>query len=228
LRHVREAIKQTELRLSRENQPDNPSAKVLSVFELATLGALLRDTAPEQAIETYSRAMPIQEALLARSLDNLDFKRRLAHVHAEMALPLRTLHRFDEATLHLSKAVEIERGLGEPQPFTHLEWGDLLLAKRDRIGARQHYETALRLAEKAIVAKPEPMELRRELADCYERLGAFHHSAREWTRAREWYAKSLEIWTNWTKWGVSSIYDQARRKQAAQLVARYRKLHGVS
>jgi tetratricopeptide (TPR) repeat protein len=228
LRHVREAIKQTELRLSRENQPDNPSAKVLSVFELATLGALLRDTAPEQAIETYSRAMPIQEALLARSLDNLDFKRRLAHVHAEMALPLRTLHRFDEATLHLSKAVEIERGLGEPQPFTHLEWGDLLLAKRDRIGARQHYETALRLAEKAIVAQPEPMQLRRELADCYERLGEFHHSAHEWTQAREWYAKSLDIWTNWTKWGVSSIYDQARRKQAAQLVARYRKLHGVS
>src|SRR5689334_22929557 len=152
----------------------------------------------------------------------------LEYVHDETALPLRKQGRIEEAKAHQSKAVEIERGLGEPQPFTHMESGDLLLSRRDRNGAREQYETALALAEKAVAARPEPMQLRRELADCYERLGGFHGTAREWKQARDWYAKSLDLWNNWTHWGVSSVYDQRRRSQAARAVARYGRLLSIN
>lgn len=59
------------------------------------------------------------------------------------------------------------------------------------------------------------MQLRRELADCYERLGAYYAAAHEEASAHEWYAKSVEVWRNWTKWGISSAYN-IRREKAAQ------------
>jgi tetratricopeptide (TPR) repeat protein len=224
LRNVQEGINQLEFSVSRTSEPENVVDKGFLAQGYAMLGALLRDTAPKQSIAAYSRAFPIREMLLGRSPTNLNVKRSLARAHAEIALPLRKLGRVEEAKAHLTKAVEIERGLGEPQPFTHMEWGDLLLAQRDRNGAREQYETALALAEKAVAARPEPMQLRRELADCYERLGEFHASGRDWKQARDSYAKSLDIWNNWTKWGVSSSYDQRRRKEAERAVARYGRL----
>jgi tetratricopeptide (TPR) repeat protein len=224
LRNVREAINQLEFSVSRASEPDNVVGKAILAQGYAMLGALLRDTAPEQSIAAYSRAFPIREMLLGRSPTNLNVKRSLARAHAEIALPLRKLGRVEEAKAHLTKAVEIERGLGEPQPFTHMEWGDLLLAQRDRNGAREQYETALALAEKAVAARPEPMQLRRELADCYERLAQFQAGAREWKQGRDWYAKSLNVWDNWTQWGVSSVYDQRRRDEAVRAVARYGRL----
>jgi tetratricopeptide (TPR) repeat protein len=228
LRNMREAINQLELRVSTASEPDDLVAKAALAYGYATMGALFRETAPEQSIAAYFRAIPIQEALLGRSPNNLNVRRSLANAHAEIALPLRKLARIEDARLHLNKAVEIERAVGEPQAFTHMEWGDLLLARLDRNGAREQFETALALAEKAVAARPEPMQLRRELADCYERLGEFHAGAREWKQARNWYAKSLDLWNNWTQWGVSSVYDQRRRKEALLAVTRYGRLLSIN
>ena len=56
------------------------------------------------------------------------------------------------------------------------------------------------------------MQLRSDLADCYERLGANYAAVGDKTSAREWYAKSVEVWKNWTKWGLSSAYNIRREK----------------
>ena len=63
------------------------------------------------------------------------------------------------------------------------------------------------------------MQLRRELADCHERLGAFYQSGGDLLLARDHYGKSLTIWRDWTKHGVSSVYNQRREKAAVLAVA---------
>ena len=72
----------------------------------------------------------------------------------------------------------------------------------------------MRLAEKAVEERPEEMELRRELADCYEQLAEFQRAAGQRAEAREWYGKSLAIWREWKKYGVSSVYTERGEKHA--------------
>jgi tetratricopeptide (TPR) repeat protein len=99
--------------------------------------------------------------------------------------------------------------------------GDLSLDTGDRTRALDEYRRALEIAEKEVSAKPFMIPLRRDLADCYERLGAYHAGAQQWSEAREWYRKSLTVWQEWTKWGVSSVYDQRRASEAEQAVEKY-------
>jgi serine/threonine protein kinase len=218
LRDVREAVRLAEEHA--RTDPDDIAARDGVAAAYAGLAAFLRETEPEQSIEHYLKVIPVQELLLQKSPRNWFARRTLAQTHAELALPLRKLGRLEEAKAHLARAVEIERGLGELRSFTAGEQGDLALATGDRDGALGHYQNALALAEKAVEARPEDMQLRRELADCHERLAEFHARAREWRQAREWYGKSLGVWKEWTRWGVSSVYNQRREKQAAAALAR--------
>jgi tetratricopeptide (TPR) repeat protein len=219
LRDLREAVRLAEAHAATD--PDDLAAREGVAAAYAGLAALLRETEPEQSVEAYFKVIPVQELLLQKSPRNWFARRTLAQAHAELALPLRKLGRLEEAKTHLARAVEIERALGDLRSFTAGEQGALALGAGDRAGALAHYQNALALAEKAVAARPEDMQLRRELADCHERLAEFHARAREWQQAREWYAKSLAVWKEWTRWGVSSVYDQRREKQAAALLARF-------
>jgi len=114
----------------------------------------------------------------------------------------------------------LEDEIVEPGAFTRGELGDHLSSVGERERAASAYLQAIESAQRAVNERPQDMELRRELADCYERLGQFHIRTREWSPAGDWYAKSLEVWATWTRWGVSSVYNVRRQQQAAAWMAR--------
>jgi tetratricopeptide (TPR) repeat protein len=143
-----------------------------------------------------------------------------ANPHTAIAYPLRKLGRRKEALAELQKALELERKNSTASSLTHNEMGDLLLDMGDRAGALEQYRRAVAIAENVVEKKPRVMPYRQDLADCYERLGAFHAGAREWDQAREWYGKSLVVWKEWTQWGVSSPYNLLSEKKAAQAITR--------
>jgi eukaryotic-like serine/threonine-protein kinase len=185
------------------------------------LAALLRDSDPAGAVEACRRAM---------SEGRIDTgpRRRistygipgLGNPYAAIAYPLRKLGRRKEALAELQKALELERKNSTASSLTHNEMGDVLLEMGDRVGALEQYRRALVIAENWVEKMPRVMMFRPDLADCYERLGAFHASAREWDQGREWYGKSLVVWKEWTQWGVSSPYNLRREKKAAQAITR--------
>jgi tetratricopeptide (TPR) repeat protein len=121
----------------------------------------------------------------------------------------------------LRKALELERTRSEMTSFTRNEMGDLLLEMGNRTGALKEYRQALAIAERAVDEMPGMMQLRRELADCYERLGYFYVSSpsKEWGQARVWYGKALAVWRDWTRYGVSSPYNIRREQEAARMLA---------
>src|SRR5262249_48243707 len=90
----------------------------------------------------------------------------------------------------------------------------------EREQALSSFREAVRLAEETVEERAEDMELRRELADCYERLADFHRSLGQTSQAGEWYGKSLAIWRGWKKYGVSSVYSVRREKQVAAALGR--------
>jgi tetratricopeptide (TPR) repeat protein len=186
----------------------------------AKLGAVTREADPSKAVAAYARSVQLLAQVLERTPTNLRLKRDIARVHAEGAMPLRNSGQADRARQWLQRALDVEREIGEPASFTRLELGDAFLARRERDKALQQYTEAVPIAEKAIEARPQTMQLRRELADCHERLGAFHQSGGNLPLARDHYSKSLAIWRDWTKHGVSSIYNQRREKAATLAVAR--------
>lgn len=186
----------------------------------ARLGAVTREADPSKAVAAYARSVQLLALVLERTPTNLRLKRDIARVHAESAMPLRNSGQADRALQWLQRALDVEREIGEPASFTHLELGDAFLARRERNKALQQYTDAVPIAEKAIEARPQTMQLRRELADCHERLGAFHQSGGNLPLALDHYSKSQAIWRDWTKHGVSSIYNQRREKAAALAVER--------
>ena len=181
----------------------------------ALLGALRRDTNPAESAAAYREAITIYPKESQSSREATE----LASYHSEMALPLRKLGRLGEAREHLDEALSIEDSIPAPKAFTRNELGDLLLESGEREQALHHYRAALTLAEQAVVKRPQDMQCRRELADCYERLGNFHARAGNGPEALAWYRKSVDLWNNWTRWGVSSVYNERRAVKAAQLVA---------
>ena len=63
------------------------------------------------------------------------------------------------------------------------------------------------------------MHARRDLGEAYERYGQFHASGQDWQPARDWYQKSLDIWRNWSQFGVVNPYSVRREREAARLLA---------
>ncbi|MBI1787040.1 MAG: protein kinase [Acidobacteria bacterium] len=167
----------------------------------AGLGALTRD--PVRALEFYRKAVPLLKGPA------------LAASRAQMAYPLRKLGRRQEAASELETALEAQRTV-----FALSELGDLRLEQGDAAAAMAHYREAVELGQREVAVKPYYMPGRRRLADAYSRMARLHEHARNWEAAGEWHGKSLAIWKEWTKWGVSSPYNVRRERQAAQAVLR--------
>jgi tetratricopeptide (TPR) repeat protein len=181
-------------------QPDADTSALAEV--LMSVGAALRESDPVQSLEHYRRALSLTQGEMQ------------ARCRAEMALPLRKLGRRAEALAGL------ELSLASSDVLIWLEYGDALLEGGRTNEAYEAYRRARKEAEAAVARAPHWMHFRRDLADCYQRFGAYDAAQGMWANAREWYRKSLEIWRDWSKWGVSSVYDQTRLKAAAADLAR--------
>jgi tRNA A-37 threonylcarbamoyl transferase component Bud32 len=190
---------------------------------------------PEQALPHVNRALEIYEQLTQRDARDASFRDDLARAYrtkaalledrdpaaavelcrraivsdpgarAQVAQPLRRLGRAQEALDELTKAQAAPLSDADAI-MARLALGDQRLAQGDRNAATDEWRQALDIAQKAVAGKPYMMPLRKSLADCYERLGLFE--------------KSLEVWKDWTRWGVSSSYDQNRKRRAEKMLVR--------
>ncbi len=95
-----------------------------------------------------------------------------------------------------------------------------LLLESDPAEAAVHLRRALAAAEELVRLHPADPWGRRDIADCYESLGRLHAKAGDRSEAREWFRKSVEVWSHWTTWGISSVYDVQRKQAALQALAR--------
>jgi tetratricopeptide (TPR) repeat protein len=146
---------------------------------------------------------------------------------ASLAESLRILGHRAEALEALRRSIQIRTAMLERNP-THFvrrldllrsrnQLAGLLLEMGDRDGAMAEYRQALTMAEEMASAHPDHLLARRDLADTYEGLGRYYERE-DRRQAREWYQKSLDIWTAWP--GSSTRMDQGHRDRAAKAVAR--------
>jgi tetratricopeptide (TPR) repeat protein len=224
LLHARECIRLWKDALL--SDPADGSARIYLAASGEVLGAILRESDPEESVRAYGIVIEKTGELLNQTPGNLKAQRLLTGARAEIALPLRKLGKAAEARKSLLDARQVEEAIGEPGSFTRNEFGDLELEAGNREDALLHYRAALDLAEKRIEVRPQDMQARRELADTYERLAHFYELSGQWAEAGEWHGKSLAVWQTWTNYGISSVYNTRREEQAAAAITRVRAKHG--
>jgi len=117
-----------------------------------------------------------------RVAQNRTYRRRVIRLYAEAAELQRRLGNREKAGDSLQQAIALEKEISEPQTYTRLAQGNLHLGDGASDKARESFWEAVRLATAAVERRPEDMELRREQADCFERLAEFHQSASQWAR----------------------------------------------
>ncbi len=152
-----------------------------------------------------------------------------AYTGPALALALQKLGRNGEALEMGRRAVQaqgrrMEREQGRSDMVLellriHNRIGEMSLAMRDYRAALDHYHEAVALGQDLLRSRPSDLVLYRDLADCYENLGRWYER-RDRAQAREWYRKSLDIWSAWPRTAVSTSFDRQRREQAARAVSR--------
>ena len=196
--------------------------------------SLLVDEDPGRAAEQCRRGI----GLLAGVTVWGDHGRVLTFM--DLARALQKLGRANEALEMLRKALTIQERIVtmDPDQTDERLWilrihnltGGVLQDMGDFAGAIGEHRQALAIAEELLRSHSSLPELRRDEADCYERLGQVHEalgkrqsSPDHWRESRYWYERSLELWDHWTDWGVSSPLSSRRREAALKAVARSEK-----
>jgi tetratricopeptide (TPR) repeat protein len=146
-----------------------------------------------------------------------------------LADALHKLGRDSEALDALRSAIETSKAVIQHDPSrfnvrqqlvrSYNQMGGLLLDMGDAAGASDRFREALALAGELASAIPSNLLSRRDLADTYDSLGRYYEG-RDWSQARAWHQKSLDIWTAWPQFTVSSRMDVDRRGKAERAVAR--------
>jgi hypothetical protein len=186
-------------------------------FDLATAQSRLAElltSNPAAAADLYAKSIATMERFVRPGQPmRQNWRKDLANARWQLAQTLDRLNRREEALLQARQSL----GLLES---THARntLADLMLGAGDRDGAMQEYQRALSFAEARVAAKPRMMPWRNELADIYERIARWHERAGDFLTASTWHKKSLAMWKEWPKWGVSSSYDQQRLRQAEKAV----------
>ena len=202
------------------SDPSNAMAQTDLALAEADACAALNESDPARGIEYCRDAL----ALAARWPAQFTTEAMSAY----MADGLHRLGRNSEALPALRSAIEICEGLAQHDPWgfsvrqqlvrAYNQMGALLLDMGDAAGSVQYRRQALALAEELVSAIPSNLLSRRDLADTYEGLGKYYEG-RDWHEAREWHQKSLDFWTGWPGFAISSRMDLARRQKATQAVA---------
>lgn len=204
------------LRLDRENED---LAASIALYRRMLAGAMA-DQDEAAARDLYRQAAKFYDEAMPKTPMHRRYRVEAARVQAEMADLLRRIGKLNEAAAALDKAELLENEISERHAFTSLVKGNLAAGHGHGEQARSAFEDAVNLAGDAVKQRPSDMELRREQADCMERLGEFYRVGGNPRAARDWYAKALAVWSDWANYGVSSVYDQGRRRRAAALLAK--------
>jgi eukaryotic-like serine/threonine-protein kinase len=142
-------------------------------------GGSLGDTAG--AIESYTKALRIREALVAVNPNDTQARRDLAHSHRILGSRLPASDDTNNDLEHLRKALTLYLDLTREQPTndelqvdladTRQDLGVSLNYREDHAGALEQYRAALAICEKLLLTSPRDRKYRRALWNSYEAVG---------------------------------------------------------
>jgi len=179
---------------------------------------------PRYAALLIRKSVGLASELAAGDPSNSAYQPNLAFLHMVLGEALLHTGEYDESVEHLLRALELQERF---QNFALLSafgsikslilLGDAQLS-RGKTDARSYYDRALARAEEYWSGHNSDLRTNYYLAESYEGLGRWARRRGELRQARDWYQKSLDIWTAWPRRGVSSGYDKAHAERAARAV----------
>ena len=202
------------------------------------VGSVLRDVDPRESANVFRKALELTEALLKETPGDAQVQDLHAFNYAGLAYALWRQGDRDVALDTYRRSLAVQQAIpgGDTPQFQqnlvtfHGEIGELLVEEGDTAAARSHFDKAMQVAMALHSAQPNRMIMRRNLADCYERMGFLSRTLasslklsrdrrrQHWHEARSWYQRSEDLWSQWEALAVSSAFDQRRRSQASQAI----------
>jgi serine/threonine-protein kinase len=177
----------------------------------------------------FRRSLALNAARLRANPENAETRHEDAGLRLGFASVLHRLGRSREAREELRKSVDTFEDLHTRSPESVDLADDLGEARTamaafqleagDAAGARRELQQALELLEPLSRQNPRNLSILPDLADCHRGLGDLAASRSDWKQAQFEYQMALDQWDRWKQVGVSSVYDQRRREEAAGLVA---------
>jgi tetratricopeptide (TPR) repeat protein len=204
-----------------------------------TLGAILLEAQPSEALKCYQTAATISEALGTSEPSNTKYPRDLALARAGIGEALHRLGKNGEALQALAPALDGMKAVARAESDElyligevsriHQAIGNVLSATGDEKRAYDNYRQGLVAGEELIRRAPASLYFQRRHADALESLGRYHlalarRRSEHKTEARLWLQKSLTVWQDWTRRKLAAPYAGVREAQAAKLLASIDKL----
>jgi serine/threonine protein kinase/tetratricopeptide (TPR) repeat protein len=170
---------------------------------------------PESAISNFRKAIALGEANIAANPLRTEMRGDLVVYLYWLGVALENNKRMPEALEIQKKVLAIQRSLADAEPTNTLYRGNLAVALT-RVGemslklgrkteALEGLQKALAIREELVAANPEYAVGRGQLAYIYKGLGNYFSTAAadetdnragNWRQAKDWYRKSLAIWTD--------------------------------
>lgn len=203
---------------------------------LAKMGEILSESNPSEALVFFEKADAINRDLMTKSPEEFRFLSRKALYRRWISLPLRKTGDLVGAIKNLEESVETLKVMIQQSPTNDealsgmhdslLALAESELESGDFSRALPNYQEALKIAQSETAAGPSDLYAKWRLADSYSGLGNYYRKLAEhpntsitesnekWREARDWYAKSFDIWKNWKQFAASSKFDTSRVGQA--------------
>jgi tetratricopeptide (TPR) repeat protein len=221
--------------------PKNAQGQMDILFSYEHLANVLIATDPAQAAELYRKALAVLHPLVDKSPDELRYVRRQITQQRLLATSWQKLGDHRNALNTMRASLGKVRALMAKRPGNVALQGDLydaLMASSNLLletGAREEASNQLRqavaLAEELAKARPSDLYWQWRLADACSALGRYHGSLGSDSRraaqarlaslgeARAWQQKALDVWDNWSRQAVSSVFNTTRRQDAVRALA---------
>ena len=221
LRSAARAVRLAE-RIQNFDAADGTARELLNLA-YRTDAALRWDSEPAIALEELRKAAAfgdVPRADVARALRRLG-RRDEAASELEAVLRETPGHGNEEAMLpSTGMSVLFYGSEADAAVFARQEMAQLRLDRGDAAGALPFLNQAVEMTERLLGARPHMTPLRARLAQCYQDLGKWYESAGQPSQALMWHKKSLSVWREWTKWGVSNPFQLRRQREAEGAVQR--------
>ena len=236
IRHYRKALAIAERQV--EADPQNARARQDLAIDAGNLAEALTRSDPARAAELFRRALAAMRPLLEASPNEFMYLRRETDQIRGLAGALWRMGDRQGALRHLQRSLAQSRALAARDPVNTqvqadlhsnlLSLGELSLELGDHASSLEHYRQALALVEALGQAPETSIYARWRKGDAYAGLGKYHaalaaapKTSPEQRRAHRgeacaWRRKALGVWDSWNQYGVSSVFNAAKREQAAR------------
>ena len=221
--------------------PKNATARLNLATNYQLVADIISDTDPAQAADYYREAISMTRTLLQTAPGELRLLRKQALFLRGLASLQRKLSDRQSALQHLRESLDSLREWAARHSTNYQVEADLHAAliglaglsldAGDLAAADDYSRQALAIADAGVAAHPSDSHSLWRLAESYSTLGSLHaalasqttlsSAQREqgWRESRAWHQKRFDIWDNWSRHSISTVFNTTRREHAARSIA---------